>query len=298
MGAMISLVVCTLGREAPLKRLLASLAEQDYRPFEIILVDQNPDGYLDAVLRAHAGLPLARLRSEKGLSRGRNAGLGHARGAIIGFPDDDCWYDRGVLDAVDRFFAAHAEVDLLSGRTVDGAGNESVNRYLTESGPITRANVFETCNSNTIFVRRDVVGAVGGFDETLGVGAGTPFQAGEESDFLLRCLGRGHRGFYDRTFVVRHDQVAETTERISAYSVGFGRVARLHRLGASVLLPRNVRTLMGGCLRAAKGDFEGVRRRYACLTGSMRGYAAPLPRSDRRPGAGADAQMPGGAHGS
>jgi glycosyltransferase involved in cell wall biosynthesis len=283
MGTMISLIVCTLGREAPLRRLLTSLSEQTYRPFEIIIADQNPNGYLDLLLNAYPSLPIVHARSERGLSRGRNVGLECASGAIVGFPDDDCWYDHQVLPFVDDFFAFNPQIDMLSGRTLDAHGNESVNRYLAESSPITRANVFATGNSNTIFVRREVIARVGGFDETLGVGASTPFQAGEESDFLLRCLDAGHCGYYDRSFTVRHDQVHESKERLHAYSVGFGRVARLHSLGSSLFLARNVRTALGGCLRMAKGDFEGARQRYICLAGSMRGYVAPLSVGSARP---------------
>jgi len=295
MGTMISLVVCTLGRRTPLRRLLSSLAEQSYRPFEVILVDQNADGYLDSVIEAHSALPLVRTCSERGLSRGRNAGLQRATGEIIGFPDDDCWYDTGVLEAVAGFFDTRPDIDLLSGRTLDTSGVDSVNRYWPESGPITRANVFGTGNSNTIFVRRGVIADIGGFDETLGVGAATPFQAGEESDFLLRCLARGHRGFYDHSFFVRHDQIAETLERVHAYSVGFGRVARLHNLGPSLFLTRNVRTVLGGLVRVVRGDLEGARQRYTSFAGAMRGYVAPLSssRNARR-----GSEMRGGAHGA
>jgi hypothetical protein len=192
------------------------------------------------------------------------------------------------------FLASHAEIDFLSGRTVDAHGEESVNRYASVGGPITRSNVFTTGNSNTIFVRRKVTFEVRGFDETLGVGASSPFQAGEESDFLLKCLARGHRGYYDRDFIVRHDQVYETVERLHAYSVGFGRVARIHNLGPSLFLARNVRTVLGGCLRMAKGDVEGARQRYTCFIGSMRGYAAPLSHSGSRQAR--DAVVRGGTH--
>lgn len=276
MGEMISLVVCTLGRAEPLRRLLASLGEQTHPPHEIIVVDQNAPGFLDPVLADHKKLPVRHACSERGLSRGRNVGLKLATGSVIGFPDDDCWYDADVLQKVDAFFAANPRTDLLSGRTVDAHGNESLNRYWPVSEPITRANVFGTGNSNTIFVRSDVVKALRGFDETLGVGAGTPFQAGEESDFLLRALEHGFNGRYDRGFTIRHDQVNETLERVRAYSIGFGRVARLHNLGPSLFLTRNVRTVIGGCLRMVKGDLAGARHRYTCFVGSMRGYTASL----------------------
>ncbi len=134
MGAMISLVVCTLGRKEPLRRLLNSLAGQTYRPFEIIVVDQNAHDYLDAVLDDFPSLPIIRVRSEKGLSRGRNAGLGRTCGTIIGFPDDDCWYDANVLQSVAKFFAARPETDLLSGRTLDAQGRQSSTAIATKAG--------------------------------------------------------------------------------------------------------------------------------------------------------------------
>ena len=42
--------------------------------------------------------------------------------------------------------------------------------------------------SFTIFLRRRVVERVGEFDETLGVGAGTPYGSCEESDYLIRAV--------------------------------------------------------------------------------------------------------------
>ena len=48
---MISLIVATKDRVAELGRLLGSLENQVYREFEVIIVDQNPDDRLEAVLR-------------------------------------------------------------------------------------------------------------------------------------------------------------------------------------------------------------------------------------------------------
>jgi glycosyltransferase involved in cell wall biosynthesis len=280
MSARISLIVCTLGRVAPLRRLLASLERQTFRDFEIIVVDQNPEGVLDPVLTEHGDLPIVHVRSAKGLSRARNVGLSYCQGEIIGFPDDDCWYGPEVVETVALFFARREDVDFISGRTLDDQGNVSLNRYPDASVLISRENVFAATNSNTIFVRRSVAVDIGGFDESLGVGADTPFQAGEESDFLLRCLAAGYTGLYNRDFVVHHDQVTDSLNRLHAYSVGFGRVARIHNLGSSVFYPRNFRTVVGACLRIARGDVMGARQRYACLVGSIRGYVAPLAASD------------------
>ena len=285
MAESISLIVCTLGRKEPLARLLASLQAQGNPAFEVVVVDQNePDltAFLDP-WRKH--LALDHLRSPKGLSRARNVGLRHARGTIVGFPDDDCWYDAGVTADVERAFRDGA-MDVLTGRTVDAEGRESVSRHRSDSGPIDRRNVFLSGNSNTLFVRRSVAESVGGFDESLGVGAPTPFQSGEETDFLLKCLRAGHPARYDRNLVVRHDQgdaaTAGEIARVRAYSQGFGRVVRTHEIGIGYLGTRTGRAAVRGLVCLATGDLQGARRRWHWALGSWRGYAAPGPPSRSR----------------
>ena len=46
----LSLIVATLGREAELSRCLGSLAAQTSRDFEVVVVDQNADDRLAALL--------------------------------------------------------------------------------------------------------------------------------------------------------------------------------------------------------------------------------------------------------
>lgn len=279
MSEFISLIVCTLGRTAPLERLLTSLENQTCRNFEVVLVDQNPSGFLDPILDKFSALPITRLKSAKGLSRGRNIGLARCQGTIIGFPDDDCWYDPGVLRSVHEFFSQSPTFDLFSGRTVDGSGRDSVSRHLAVSAGITPSKIFLIGNSNTFFVRRTAALEANGFEEELGVGSVTPFQSGEESDFLLKCLAKGYRGFFDRDFVIRHDQVAASPQRARAYARGFGRVVRIHKLGVGFFVSRSLRTLIGGCLRLMRGDVPGARERFEWLLGSIGGYFAP-----RKPG--------------
>ena len=279
MPKLISLIVCTLGRRDPLARLLASLRQQVYPAFEVVVIDQNEGDYLGSVLAEHHGaIDIRHVRSPRGLSRARNVGLRNARGAILGFPDDDCWYDTNVAAWVARAFAER-RIDLLTGRTVDRAGNESVSRHRQASGLITRSNVFVSGNSNTLFVRQQVAIHVGGFDETLGVGASTPFQSGEETDFILRCIDKKFVAQYDSEFVVRHDQSEGASDsqvkRARTYSPGFGRLLRTHRYGVGYVGARVGRTMGRSLLCAITGDVAGARQRVAWAHGTLLGYLAP-----------------------
>src|SRR5271157_1281152 len=118
---MVSLIVTTIDRVAELERLLTTLDAQSYKDFEVLVVDQNPDDRLVAVVQKHQGLTIRHLRSGRGLSRGRNAGLRAAKGDIIAVPDDDCWYPDQLLATVTEWLALHPEFDALftGARTAD-----------------------------------------------------------------------------------------------------------------------------------------------------------------------------------
>lgn len=284
MRPLVSLIVCTIGRRDTLRRLVASLARQTDDAFELIVVDQGSTDEIATLLEPVAvGQRVRHLRSGRGLSLGRNIGLARADGAIVGFPDDDCWYDDNVIERVQLFFA-NSENEVLTGRTVDRSGNESVSAHRAESGLIDRNNVFESGNSNTVFARTAVARDVGGFDETLGVGAATPFQSGEETDFLLRCLHKEHLLHFDRGFLVHHDQVDSSAPtllaRTRAYSQGYGRLLRLHKYGLGYLGVRVGRAAIRGAICLATGDTSGARQRYDWANGSLRGFLAPASRSE------------------
>ena len=274
----ISLVISTLGRRAQLERALSSFMSQTMTDFEVIIVDQNPEGYLDEIINRFAGdLEVHWIRTERGVSRGRNVGLRHARGEIVGFPDDDCWYDQGVCQRVLDYFASMPTLQFLTGRTVDREGNRSVSEYRARSGEISRRDVFRTGNTNAFFLKRDAALSVGGFDEGIGPGVLNGPQSGEETDFMLRCIDRGFQMHYDPAFTVFHDQVAtdrteKTLRRTKEYSIGFGHLIRKHGFGPLYLCYRVTRSIGKAVIYAARLDFWNARLRLCWANGTLRGF--------------------------
>lgn len=283
-AADLSLIICTVGRLALLERLLASLRRQTRRPLEVLIVDQNPAGTLASLIDRFRDLPLVHLvdlAGKRGLSRARNLGLASARGKLVGFPDDDCWYDPEVLAQVTELFTKRDDLDLICGRTVDAEGAESVSAHLREAAAISRETVFLSGNSNGLFVRRGTALRVGGFDETMGVGAPTPYQSGEETDFILRCLLAGAAARFEPALLIRHDRTDEdaaaAARRAARYAPGFGRVLRLHGFGALYALERALRSGSRGALFLLGGRVDEARHRFAWSFGMMRGYFAAAP---------------------
>jgi 2-beta-glucuronyltransferase len=281
-----SLITCTLGRIRPLRRLLDSLLLQENRDFELILVDQAPPGDLDGLVGEFAGrLSMQHIRSCRGLSRARNVGIRHACGRFIGFPDDDCWYPPDVLRRLARRLDANPNLDLILGKTVDQFGIDSLGKFRAKGGPISKWNVWTSGNSNSIFVRSHLATASGGFDEALGVGSGTRFQSGEETDFVLRILAMGAVSHYDPELKIHHQQVdkeigQKQLTRAQAYSPGFGRVLRRHRYGAAYVLYRLLRSLLRSLLAVAAFDWRLAQYKLSWAAGTLDGYLrkdSPMP---------------------
>lgn len=280
----LSLLCATVGRTDKLARLLDSLGLQTSHDFELVIVDQNPPGMLEPLLSAYAGrIDIRHVRSERGLSRARNVGLSACSGGLIAFPDDDCWYPADLVERILALFSAVPSADMFTGRTTDAAGVDSIGLYLAADAPIAKGNIWLVGNSNSLFLRTAVVRRIGGFDETLGVGAESPFKSGEETDLLLRALASGARGFYRRDIVVHHDQApvdgAGGVARAQDYARGFGRVLRLHDFGAAYLAMRVARTTARALLSALTGDMATARYKALWALGTFKGFCAPPPRA-------------------
>jgi len=275
-----SLIVGTVGRSRELAVLLDSLARQTYTAFEVIVVDQNPDDTAADVIRDHGGaLSIRHLRCAPGLSRARNLGLKSATGDVLAFPDDDCAYPTNLLERVAARLAAHPDWGGLTGRSVSEGGRPSANRWASTAGTVTRFQVWRRAISFSIFLRHRVVDQVGTFDETLGVGAGTPWGSGEETDYLLRAINRGFSIHYDPEITVVHPENIvhpdrKTRAKGMRYGAGMGRVLRKHRFPLWFTCYQWARPLMGSGLALTKGKASWAAFYWAVFRGRVGGWWA------------------------
>jgi GT2 family glycosyltransferase len=224
-----SLIMATIERTQEISRFLSKLDAQTYKDFELIVVDQNPDDRLLEILQPFQGhFPILHLRPAiKGASRARNVGIQAAKGEIIVFPDDDCWYPETLLEKANEFLDSHADWGGLSATTAeDGYWDK-------DGGPIDQFNVWKRVIEYCVFLRRELVSTVGGFDEELGVGAGTLWGAGEITDYMLRACKAGYLIYYEPSLKIYHPgpiQVKPSTgfsvAKSYQYAMGKGRVLR------------------------------------------------------------------------
>jgi glycosyltransferase involved in cell wall biosynthesis len=240
---LVSLVVATLGRKTEFRKLLHSLERQEYDNFELIVVEQNEKPLIKPILDSrHWTFPITHIRTpgERGISRGRNVGWRQANGDMILFPDDDCWYPANFL-AEGIGLLRQTGADIVTGRSADESGRSINGRYADRPQFITPRSVWICQMEWVTFVQRRVLEALDGFDEGIGIGAPTPWQAAEGPDFILRALDRGFRGYFDPNLFGHHAEF-ETGDPGSGmiwkgriYARGMGFVLRKHGFGVLTL---------------------------------------------------------------
>lgn len=271
----VSLIVATLYRVDQLERLLASLDGQTYRKLEVIVVDQNPDDRLAGTLARHPRLNLVHLRCRPGASRARNIALRAAKGGIIGFPDDDCWYPENVLKFVTAWFAAHPEFDGLLGVLRDEENRLTGPKWPQRPCACTRETLWRTGMIGIGFFTRRGTDATGFFDERIGPGAPSGYHSGEDLDYFLCGLERNLRMWHEPELVVHHPSLhdpARIRQKAYTYARGGGYILRVHGYPLRLLLEMLIRSAGGALVSLLRFDWPNARAYLLRAAGLLRGY--------------------------
>ena len=221
----LSVAVCTKDRSERLARCLDSLPSAH----EILVVDNAPsDRRTRALVEARRGVRYV-CEPKPGLDFARNRALSEATGDLIAFFDDDVVVDRhwlcglveawrenpdaaaftGLILPLELETEAQIRFEQIGGfRGGPGHGFEKIRwgrapadavRYPCDAG------VFGS-GANMVF-RRDVLVALGGFDEALDTGA--PLAGGGDLDLFYRAVRAGHVIAYEPRCLVFHEHRRE-----------------------------------------------------------------------------------------
>ncbi|HLN22584.1 MAG TPA: glycosyltransferase family A protein [Patescibacteria group bacterium] len=280
----LSLVVSTLGRTAPIQTLLESLAAQDFTDFEVIFADQNRDDRLvEIVASANWRFPIRhhRMPGVVGVSRGRNAGIALASGEFLLFPDDDCWYPPWFLSRAERLIRER-DCTVLAGRAADEAGRSINGRYEINATRIDRQNIWTTQIEWVVFFHRRVFAAIGGYDEDVGPGAGTPWGASEGQDLMLRVLQAGFTAYFEPSLYGHHPVLPvrtaepETVRKGRSYARGMGHVLRRHGFGRANAAYWVSRPALGALLNLLRGRFGFSTYQWNVAIGRFEGWTGRM----------------------
>jgi glycosyltransferase involved in cell wall biosynthesis len=300
----VSVIICVYTEErwGDLLAAVDSALDQSQPPVEVlVVVDHNPR------LQERLGRRLADTPSvlvlpngqARGLSGGRNTGIGVARGQIIAFLDDDAVAERDWLRWFVDGFAA-PEVMGVGGLTLPvWASGVRPSWYPAEFDwvhgatylgmPTGRAQVRNVLGGNASF-RRAAFDIAGGFSSGIGRGAdagedGRPLRplGGEETELCIRIKqGRPESVFLFDDRSVIHHKVPAARERFGYFrtrcwaeglskaqiagSVGAGDGLSAERFYASRTLPVGIAR---GLTDVLHGDVHGLARAAAIASGGL-----------------------------
>jgi hypothetical protein len=197
---------------------------------------------------------------------------GVADSALVAFPDDDAWYPDGTFDHVLTAFADRPSLDLWFCRYGPQAAFDPAAVPVRPS----LQQVLSFASSNTIALSGRLLKAIGGFDETLGLG--TPVKSGEDTEFAMRAW-LGARGilFEDARMIGHRDfSPAVRAKYYGGSLLAIARHAGRSRAGCFAFL----RKLLVGVALVFKGDLppRAMLGAWSVLFSAQRRAQAPAQR--------------------
>jgi glycosyltransferase involved in cell wall biosynthesis len=235
----LSIIISTINREKELEALLASIEKHVKNvTFEVIIIDQNPPGFLDdVILKFKENLKISHhLVAFRGLSKAKNYGAKIAKGEYFTFPDDDCMLlSNTYFDALE--ILQSQSFDIVFGRCIDSKGQDSVMKFKKESTKLNTNNMFGGFVEATGVIHKSVFDKGFYFDEKMGVGC---FHGAEEGyDWLYRILTSiKSEVFYSTKIIFLHPQVLIdkgskfSLKRVFTYSCGKAYLCKKHKFYA------------------------------------------------------------------
>lgn len=233
-----SFVIGTLNRANELNYCLESLFLQDYKNFEIIIIDQSKNNLTEKLIKSyHDKRIIYRHVKFKGLSRARNVAIAISTGDYICLTDDDAYYSMNYLTTLKKYYSINPNT-IITGYMWDAVKKKDFIDYsnVKEGKPLTIRQIIRFCPSPALTFPKSIFDSIGGFDDNFGVGA--KYGAGEETDFLLRAVWNKYNILHFKDVKVEHphkyasiavDENAEI-KKANTYPYGIGAMYKKHFL--------------------------------------------------------------------
>lgn len=158
---LVSIIIPVYNGERYLGSALQSVFEQDYRPFEVIVVDDGSVDRTADIAKSFQGVRYI-YQENQGYVKALNAGLEAADGEFIAFLDaDDIWAPNKLSVQV-GYLKEHPECGLTLCRISNFIDSSFASNPQIENSPLLK----EEIGLMTMVARKTVFERVGGFDPT------------------------------------------------------------------------------------------------------------------------------------
>ena len=269
---MVSVIIPTYNRGWVLQEAIDSVLAQDFKDFELIVVDDGSTDNTGKMLDSYDQDLIVIRQTNRGVSAARNRGIAEAAGRLIAFLDsDDLWLPGKISRQVDFF---NSNPDAVINQTEEiwirnGVGVNPKTRHHKSSGMIfERSLALCLVSPSAVMMRRSLLDAVGLFDEDL--------PACEDYDLWLRISWRYPVHLIETPLIIKRGGHADQLSK--APGLDRFRIKALEKIIESASLKEDsyraaVRTLQekctifaGGCRKRGKDAeaqyFEELAGKY------------------------------------
>ena len=105
----VSVIIPTYNRAWSLKKAIDSVLEQDYKNFELIVVDDGSTDDTEALVTEYAKSVKFVQQPNLGVSAARNKGIQISSGSLISFLDSDDYWEPKKMSTPVEFFNANPD---------------------------------------------------------------------------------------------------------------------------------------------------------------------------------------------
>lgn len=207
---LISVIIPTYNRDQMVGQAIESVLEQEFKDFELIVVDDGSTDDTPDILSAYGNDILVHRQINKGVSAARNKGIQLSLGRFIAFLDsDDLWMPQKLSQQI-AFFKSKKDAMICQTEEIwmrDGVRVNPGRRHKKKSGMIFKPSLALCLVSpSAVMINKDLFDVVGFFDETL--------PACEDYDLWLRTSCRFPIYLIDKPLIIKRgghrDQLSKT----------------------------------------------------------------------------------------
>ena len=215
---LVSVIIPTYNRGWVVREAIDSVLEQDFRDYELIVVDDGSDDNTQEILGAYGKAITVLQQSNRGVSAARNSGIARAAGQLIAFLDsDDLWLPGKLMTQV-KFFEENADALINQTQEIWVRNGVRVNpkkRHHKFSGMIfERSLALCLVSPSAVMIKKNLFDTVGVFDEHL--------PACEDYDLWLRISCRYPVHLTDSPLIIKrggHDDQLSKAAGLDKYRI-------------------------------------------------------------------------------
>ena len=189
----VSVIIHTYNNEKFIAETVASVLNQTYKDYEIIVVDDGSvDGTRD-VLMPYMQKIRYHYKENGGIASAKNAGIGLSQAEFVAFLDHDDLWVPDKLQLQMEHFNENPQIGLVYAKYTSFRDGKELRTKPEKgySGWIFKELLSKSfIQTSTVVVKRECLDAVGPYDET--------FSLGDEYDMFLRIARKFQCGFVDK----------------------------------------------------------------------------------------------------